>query len=358
MKKHSVFRFFRTIHAWGGAALALLMLLASISGSILVWKNEFVKQALVATDATFDATPAALATIADAVEAQYASNDIFQIQFPTADFPLTKVTLAGDRYAYLDTDGKLLAQWTLNERWEEWLYDLHHRLLLGNTGLAIVGYCAMTMILLLIAGVIAFWPQRRGFLHGFWPKDTARSSLQAAQRNIGIVEVLPFLLTLTTGAILAFPEQSQKLLLEPFRGEAYSLDFAENLDTITGAGTGDWLPAIERALATFPGSQIRTAQVPNDYSPYRIIGLQQPGVLNPTGVSKVYIEATEGWMDIRIDDQAQLLSERLYNLAYPLHTGRFDNFFYRIFLTLSGLAVATLSSLGLISFIKQFKRQK
>jgi uncharacterized iron-regulated membrane protein len=356
MKQYKTFRFFRTIHAWGGAALALLILLASVTGSILVWKNEFVKMALVEPGMTFDTTPQALAALATSVQEQFAANDIYLIQFPTQEFPLAKVTLADDRYAYLDTSGKILDQWVLNERWEEWLYDLHHRLLLGNTGLTIVGYSAMTMILLLVAGIITFWPMRRGFRHGFWPKNTARSSLQAAHRNIGIVEALPFLLTLVTGAILAFPEQSQKLLLEPFRGEAYSLDFAENLDTITGAGTGDWLPAIERALATFPGSRIRTAQVPNDYSPYRVIGLQQPGALNPTGASKVYIEATEGWMDIRIDDQAQLLSERLYNLAYPLHTGRFDNLLYKVLLTLSGLLVATLSSLGLISFIKQYTR--
>lgn len=356
MKRHRLFRFFRTLHAWGGAVLALLLLVVSVSGVILVWKDELVKMALVDVDADVDTTPQALAALATSVQVQFDANDIYLIQFPTEDFPLVKVTLADERYAYIDANGKIVAQWVLNERWEEWVYDLHHRLLLGNTGLTIVGFAAMTMILLLIAGVIAFWPLRRGWRHGFWPKTTARASLQAAHRNIGIVEALPFLLTLITGAILAFPEPSTTLLLEPFRGEDYSLDFSENLDNITGTGTGDWLPAMERALATFPGSRIRTAQVPNDYSPYRIMGLQQPGTLNPTGASKVYIEATEGYMDIRIDDQAQLLSERLYNLAYPLHTGRFDNLLYKILLTVSGLAVAFLSVLGLTSFIKQYLR--
>jgi uncharacterized iron-regulated membrane protein len=277
-----------------------------------------------------------------------------QIQFPTVDFPLTKVTLSDTRYVYLDTHNNILDQWVQNERWEEWLYDLHHRLLLEDLGLKIVGFTAITMIVLLFAGVIAFWPMRRGLRLGFWPKTAARPGLQSSHRNIGIVEALPLLMTLITGATLAFPDQSQQLLLEPFRGEEYSLDFAEDLDTISGAGAGDWLPAMERALATFPGSQIRTAQVPNDYSPYRIIGLQQPGSLHPVGLSKVYIEANGGWMDIRIDDQAQHISERIYNLGYPLHTGRFNNIFYKIVLSTSGILVAILSSLGLVSFIKQF----
>src|SRR5688572_11180447 len=100
MSKHKVFRFFRTIHAWGGAALALLLLFISITGSILVWKNEFVKMALVETDEAIDTTPQALATLATSVQEQFEANDIYLIQFPTAEFPLAKVTLADDRYAY------------------------------------------------------------------------------------------------------------------------------------------------------------------------------------------------------------------------------------------------------------------
>src|SRR5690606_15461097 len=128
---HKLFRLSRAFHAWGGAMLALLLLVISLSGSILVWKNEFVKMSLVTTDVTFDATPLALAAIADAVEAQFNSDDILLIQFPTAEFPLAKLTLADNQYAYLDGSGTVVAQWMLNERWEEWLYDLHHRLLLG-----------------------------------------------------------------------------------------------------------------------------------------------------------------------------------------------------------------------------------
>ncbi len=45
------------------------------------------------------------------------------------------------------------------------------------------------------------------------------------------------------------------------------------------------------------------------------------------------MESAEGWMDIRIDDQAQQISERLYNFAFPLHTGSFDNFFYKVLLS-------------------------
>jgi uncharacterized iron-regulated membrane protein len=352
--KHTVFGFFRTLHAWGGVTLALLMLLSSVTGALLVWKNEYVKLRIPEAGTDFQATPEALARLAGAVEAQFDNDDILLIQFATPEFPLTRVTLADARYAYLDTRGRIMDQWVLNERWEEWLYDLHHRLLLDNFGLTLVGLAALAMSILVFAGIVAFVPSRRGFRRGLWPRGIARAQLLGAHRNLGVIAALPLLSTLITGALLAFPEQSEELLLEPFRGEDYSLDFSDHLDDISGADSGDWLPAMRRALDSFPGARIRSARVPNAFSGYRVIGLQQPAELHPQGLSQIYIDAREGWMDIRIDPMAQHLSERIYNYSYALHTGRFDNLLYKIFLTALGAAVATLSVLGLICFVKRW----
>lgn len=348
----TVFKVIRTLHAWGGVTLALLLLLVSLTGSLLVWKQDYLRWVFPQARAVFNPTPEALAQIAVAAEAQLGRDNIAQIEFATEDFALTKVSLADNGFAFLDTQGRLIGRWALNERWEDWLYDLHHRLLLENLGLTIVGLAGLAMVVLVFAGVVAFWPMRRGWRQGWLPKSTVRPQLLSSHRNIGIVEALPLLLTLITGVTLAFPEEAQELLLEPFRGADYSLDFSEHLDSISGAEAGAWLPALQRAAASFPGARIRSAQVANAQSSYRILGLQQPGELNPHGLSKVYIDARSGYMDVRIDSQAQRLSERLFNANYPLHTARLDNLPYKLLLTLSGLLVATLSMLGLVSFVK------
>lgn len=350
----TLFGFFRTLHAWGGVTLALLMLLSGVTGALLVWKNEYVQLRIPEARTDFVATPEALAGIAGAVETQFDNNEILLIQFATERFPLTRVTLADANYAYLDAQGRVVDEWVQNERWEEWLYDLHHRLLLDNFGLTLIGLAALAMIVLALAGVIAFWPARRGFRRGLWPRGTARAQLLGTHRSLGIIVALPFLLTLVTAALLAFPEQAEELLLEPFRGEDYSVDFSDHLDDISGGESGEWLPAMQRALASFPGAKIRSAQVPNAFSGYRIIGLQQPAELHPQGLSRIYIDARDGWMDIRIDATTQHLSERIYNTAYPLHTGRFDNVLYKILLSIVGVLVAVISSLGLVCFVKRW----
>ncbi len=355
--KAGPFIFLRTMHAWGGALLGLWVLLVSVSGTLLVWKQDYLRASIPQAREVFEPSPQALAHIASAVEQRFGPDDILQIEFATADFALTRVTLLDDRYAYVDARGNVVTEWVLNDRWEEWLYDLHHRLLLGNLGLTLAGLAALIVIVLVVTGIVVYWPMRRGLRQGFWPNGFARAQLLRAHRNIGIVEALLLLLSLTTGAVLAFPEQSQQWLLEPWRDESYSLDFSEHLDGISGPGTADWLPAMQRALRSMPGSRIRTAQVANAYSPHRIIGLQQPGEWNPQGLSKIYIDAADGDMDVRMDMRIQRTIERMYNAVYPLHTGRLEFLPYKLLLTLSGMLAATLSIFGLTSFVKsRFRR--
>ncbi len=343
----------RTVHAWGAAALALFVLLSSLTGVLLVWKQTYLKLVIPEARVAFEPEPPALARIVESIEAQFDVDDIGLIQLATRDFPLTKVTLTETRYAYVDAEGSIVAEWFLNERWEEWLYDLHHRLLLGNRGLTIVGFVALAMTVLVLAGLVSFWPMRRGLRLGFRPKGTERAHLLVTHRNIGVLEALPFLLTLVTGAVLAFPFQTEAWLLDPVRQtQAYSDSLIVNLDDISGDDTGEWLPAMTRALATFPAGEVRSVTVANRASPYRIIGVKQPDEWHPDGMSRVYIEAASGYMDVRFDAVTLPGIERAWHAAYPLHTGKLESLPYKLFLTFSGLLVATLATLGLTCFVR------
>jgi uncharacterized iron-regulated membrane protein len=109
-------------------------------------------------------------------------------------------------------------------------------------------------------------------------------------------------------------------------------------------------------MATFPGTVIRSAQVPGNISPYRIIGLQQPGEIDPQGLSKVYIESSGGYMDVRMDSRTYGVSERVLMASQALHTVRFRAVWYRLLLTASGILIMYLCVIGLISFTKSWHR--
>jgi len=42
-------------------------------------------------------------------------------------------------------------------------------------------------------------------------------------------------------------------------------------------------------------------------------------------MSRVYVDAPGGWMDVRYDATALPLIERAYNAVYPLHTGELES---------------------------------
>ena len=98
--------------------------------------------------------------------------------------------------------------------------------------------------------------------------------------------------------------------------------------------------------------EVRSVTVANRASPYRIIGVKQPDEWHPDGMSRVYIEAASGYMDIRFDAVTLPAVERAWHAAYPLHTGKLESLPYKLFLTLSGMLVATLASLGLLCFVR------
>lgn len=354
------YKIIRWLHAWLGLALALFVLLASSTGTLLIWKEDYVKWITPEAQVNFRPTPEALAQIAEAVEAQFADDFVLNIRFATADFPLTRVTLDGTNYAYVDTTGKVVSRWHMNDRPEEWLYDLHHRLLLDDLGLTIMGVVAVALLVLVILGLASFIPFRRLFPTGIVPRGTSRAALLTSHRQLGVVLSLPLLMMAVTGFLQAFPREVEQWLLEDIRIDIeYSDNMVSGLDTISGEGTGDWRPAMERTLAVFPGARIRSAAGSVTSYGSRVIGVQQPGDWNPNGLSFTYIDPATGHMDLRFDALSVPWLERLYNTAYPIHTGKTGSLAYKLFLTLFGLGVAALSAFGLIGFLKgRFKQSK
>jgi uncharacterized iron-regulated membrane protein len=352
-----IISFCRSVHAWGGFILALLILLISLTGSLLVWKKEYLWLTVPESRAPTQITAELAATVADAAQAHFGL-DVLLLQFGHENLALHKVYMPDSQYALLDNTGAIIDQWRLNDRPEEWLYDLHHRLLLGNTGLNIAGISALVMLLLVFFGLIAWWPSRKLFNWRLWISGWPRNKLLNTHRNIGIVAALPTCVLLLTGAVLSFPFQAQKLLLTDYHySQEYSDLYTVGLDGLNGTENGERLVAFKRALASFPEGAIRSVEPPSRMSGYRLIGMQQnANEWHQSGLSRVYIAPDTGYMDMRLDAASLSMVEQLYNLSYPLHTAKADRLWYRVVVFIFGIAMCLLSFLGCVSFVKKLTK--
>ena len=133
LKQGQLSRYSRLVHSWCGAVLALLIMLVSLTGTFLVWKQQYLWLVIPQARVEFIPTAESLSIIAEAIDRQFDGNEILSVQFASHELPLTLLTLSDERFAYLDTQGSIVDQWQGNGRFEEWVYDLHHRLLLGDT---------------------------------------------------------------------------------------------------------------------------------------------------------------------------------------------------------------------------------
>lgn len=94
-----------------------------------------------------------------------------------------------------------------------WLYQLHMQLLVGDIGHQLVGWSGVAMLLLLISGVVAWWPR------GSWRKALSFKRdavpirrLRDLHKLSGLWSMLVLFVLTATGVLLALPAVNQALL--------------------------------------------------------------------------------------------------------------------------------------------------
>lgn len=321
------------------------MLNISITGILLVWKPEYLWLSIPQSRAALDYEPAKIGNALNKIQSEYPDGSIKLIQIFSEGLALHKVFLVDKQYAWHDQQGLKIQQWGSNERIEDWLLDLHHRFLLGNTiGLNIAGFGGLLLLPLVIIGIFLWWPRRRLLKLGIFPKQRSRGVIIRSHFNLGSVFFLPILLLGITGVILVYPTQARNILL-PAKTEARQISSSQHHPD---QYISNWQQRLDYAAELYPNSQVHwvtpaTAAVSN-YS----VGVQQADSWNRMGNTTVSF-----YPDSSVNSVNAMLrtrSERLMDFTYPLHVGRLP-LWYRLLLTIFGIALMGVSGMGLWSYL-------
>ncbi len=202
------------VHLWTGLVLGLYLAMLSVTGSALVYRLELNR--LFQTPAPPfdpDRVPMATDALAEAARRAYPGYDVTAVGTRISrNRPVVEVRLERgddllerlfDPYTGADLgDAMSTVMRTLT-----WLALLHDDLLLGKTGRRLNGIGSALVGLLVVTGVIAWWPtwasRRRG---GRARPPAARSTNTALHRLLGIWGVGLMLVWVVSGIYLAFPE--------------------------------------------------------------------------------------------------------------------------------------------------------
>ena len=154
-------RAFFQIHLWAGVLLSLYVVMIALTGSILVFEDEFTSTTLPAGLSKLTSTH--LASIPDVMQQflhHYPGASVIEIDTPWPTIPayrLHAVSATGDEFN-LVADPVTASLHSQPETWVTWVHDLHVYLLLGSAyGEQVNGVGAAILLLLSVTGLLLWW---------------------------------------------------------------------------------------------------------------------------------------------------------------------------------------------------------
>lgn len=233
-----------------------------------------------------------------------------------------------------------------------WIYELHMQLLAGDVGMQVVGWSGIALLVLLVTGVIAWWPR------GNWAKALAFKPHAAPIRRLhdlhkltGVSSALLLLIVTATGVILALPGVKAALLAPAPVPEPRS-----------SGGTGRPI-SLHRALgvarAAIPDGRLVFIDVPGDIDqPYRI-RLQVPRDPHARFPgSYVFVDRRTASVVAVQDVRTGGIGTTINAWVRPLHDGSIGDLPVRILAVLIGMAPMALCLTGFLRWKRRRSRQK
>lgn len=332
-------------HRWLGLTLSLWLLLMAVSGSILLYKNEFLSWQYPQLQLPQPLTQTEVARIANEHHSGYAL-------MPRADRPWLEIVDSAKTHFYYNADGTVLLERPYLGDLTSWLVELHHHLLLNELGKDILGILGLASLALIFTGLIRWWP-RRGFslraLSVRFYNPFSRRGMQTlwqSHRFIGVVLFLPVFIGLSTGTAIMYSAQVKSFLLNvlPFQ--------QQSSQEIPEVSATNWQQRFDIAKQVLPTTDARLL-----YLEEPRIRLKHNDEWHPNGRNYVGF-TSNGKLDEVTNTRHTPLGNQVSNTIYPLHVAAMGGWLYQLVILLSGIALILLPVSGIWFYAKRFSRSQ
>lgn len=331
----------RGLHRWIGLAIAIPILLVSISGGLLLLRDPYyrVRYPSVAREITA-AELARQAELLDAIDTRFGRDGVRLVRFPRPGVNAFHVYLTDGSEALIDPrDASVLDRWRWNTSVPAFLFDLHAHLLMGATGEILNGCVALAIVLLALSGLWLWFPRRASAfrLSQAIPRSAAPAAFLRSHAASGVLFLAPAVVLSATGAGLVFYAPA---------GAALSALFDTSKPVLPAASVArradapqPWSRILSAARAAFPEAG------PTMYSPGRgddavlTFRTSLPGEWHPNGRSYVLIDPYTAQVVQAIDARTEGRGTRAMHALYPVHAAKVGGRFM--------IAIAAAAAIGL-----------
>lgn len=328
------------LHRWTGAFIGLLLAVLGLSGALLLWKRWWVPGGLGGAPAD----PGAVLEAAARLKPGY-------VLLGSEEFGLTRIGRPDGSGAYLDTAGAIVAQWgSPLERPELWLFELHHKLLAGETGETVTGFLGLAVMAFVVTGLILWWRTRATFAPRLWPARLSRPAILRHHRDLGVMVAPLLLLAALTGSMMVLKPLGHALLAPLSGPGAIAASLKPPMARGGPADAVDVRALLATAKQRFPAAEARMLVWPRGPGELMALRMRQPAEWHPNGRTTLWFDAATGRLVEARDALALPAGPRAFNALYPLHAASVGGLPFRLAMTAAGVALALLGTLAVWSF--------
>ncbi len=354
------------IHLYGGLALGGLLIVISVSGSALVFKDTldcWLRPDLLQVDPADERV--SLNRMMDAVRAAHPEAQPRLLEMPAdAEAPVTVWLAEDDTHVYVDPyRGTVLGDRGPEAGVMNTISSLHIDLLAGRTGGILVGGTGLLLVVLTITGLVLWWPRRLRALWAAlriaWRHGALRFNYDL-HRAGGFYTAVFLLLTALTGSAFVFYPTTQQIISTVTASEPWppSPPVVESpADSSRTVARLDYETALQTALDRLPGAEPSFVYVPQEPTAPITVRLRTPPEWHPNGRSFAYLHPEGSEAVLRVDDAREAPGgAQLLQTFYPLHVGAVGGLLVKGLYVLFGLAPAVLSVTGTVIWYKRWRR--
>lgn len=239
---------------------------------------------------------------------------------------------------------------------------LHYDLMLGKTGQQIVSWSCAVFVVMLITGIVLWWPRNKAAARQRfwfrWKKSTRWKRKNYDLHNVpGFYSLLPALLLALTGLVFGFEWFSSGVKKIANGGKEFAVSKPVFSDTTSVASASPYAevlnyvkkeePAAQRLLVLFPFGKTGAINV-----------LTYPDAEQYSGANSLFFDQYSGkWLSTQAYAK-QPAGEKLIAANYDIHVGKILDFSGEVLAFLASFIAASLPVTGFLIWWGRKKKAK
>lgn len=310
-------------HLWVGLAIALPLILVSLSGAVLVFEDALDRRLNPATSfVTPGAETLPISQLVAKARAAYPNAQLGSITFPESPDIAMQINAVAKPESFAigvnQYTGDILGTRTASQReagLARQIHLLHTRFFGGEVGEWIVGIITALTLFMAVAGLVLWWPRK---ILTVMVSASARRINFDLHNVFGFYASAVFLFIALTGMMIAFESWTDPMFLRLNETPLPQLA-RESVDRGPQPMSVDALA--DAARAALPGAFLKGISIPNGGKGAIVAQMKFPEDRTPAGRSRIALDQYSGRVLTVLNTRTAPRGTRLINLKRSAHTG-------------------------------------